>query len=275
MRRRGRGIGGHAGRIVSQMDDDDLDQAARRRAAGAMLAGRGRSRAARDGWLRSPTSASPASTTTAPSPGHARGRLRPREDARAVRGDRRRAARATATGPVLLTRADEAQVAARARRDAPVASAYRRDGRPRDARRRRPGGRPRRDGRVVVVTAGTADLPVAGECEATLVAFGFAPTLARRLRRRRPPPPARLLRRARRSRRRRRRRRHGGGARERRRRPRRARRSSPCRRASATARASRASRRCSRCTPRAPPGVTVVGIDNGYGAACAVARILR
>jgi NCAIR mutase (PurE)-related protein len=36
---------------------------------------------------------------------------------------------------------------------------------------------PRRDGRVVVVTAGTADLPVATECLAVLGALGFAPQL--------------------------------------------------------------------------------------------------
>jgi NCAIR mutase (PurE)-related protein len=35
----------------------------------------------------------------------------------------------------------------------------------------------RRPGRVVVVTAGTADLPVADECTAVLRAFGFAPNL--------------------------------------------------------------------------------------------------
>ena len=39
--------------------------------------------------------------------------------------------------------------------------------------------RPRllRPGRVLVLTAGTADLPVAGECVATLRAHGFEPTL--------------------------------------------------------------------------------------------------
>jgi NCAIR mutase (PurE)-related protein len=36
---------------------------------------------------------------------------------------------------------------------------------------------PQRTGRVVVVTAGTADLPVADECRAVLEAFGFCPTL--------------------------------------------------------------------------------------------------
>jgi NCAIR mutase (PurE)-related protein len=35
---------------------------------------------------------------------------------------------------------------------------------------------PVRPDRVLVVTAGTADLPVADECVATLVAYGFAPT---------------------------------------------------------------------------------------------------
>ena len=77
-----------------------------------------------------------------------------------------------AGSPVLLTRADPEQVAA-----ALVTS---------------PGGEvttlgshatvswrpsPRRTGRVVVITAGTADLPVAEECTAVLRAFGFAPAL--------------------------------------------------------------------------------------------------
>ena len=71
-------------------------------------------------------------------------------------------------GPVLLTRADGAQVEA--------------------AVSHNPGGtragttvvwRPRyeRPGRVLVVTAGTADLPVAEECTATLTAYGFRPEL--------------------------------------------------------------------------------------------------
>ena len=51
------------------------------------------------------------------------------------------------------------------------------------------------------------------------------------------------------------------------------RRSSPCRRASATAPASRASPRCSRCSSSCAAGVTVVGIDNGFGAACAALRL--
>jgi len=71
-------------------------------------------------------------------------------------------------GPVLLTRADEAQVAA--------ALARNREG-------VRTGStvvwRPRleRPGRVLVVTAGAADLPVAEECVATLGAYGFGPDL--------------------------------------------------------------------------------------------------
>ncbi len=73
-----------------------------------------------------------------------------------------------ASGPVLLTRADDHQAAA--------------------ALERSPGGtrvdrtltwRPsaERPGRIVVITAGTADLPVARECETTLVAHGFRPHL--------------------------------------------------------------------------------------------------
>jgi NCAIR mutase (PurE)-related protein len=71
-------------------------------------------------------------------------------------------------GPVLLSRADPAQI------DAALAA--------------NPGGRvtgstvawrpaPLRPETVLVVTAGTADLPVAEECRATLLAFGFAASL--------------------------------------------------------------------------------------------------
>jgi hypothetical protein len=71
-------------------------------------------------------------------------------------------------GPVLLTRADEAQASA--------------------ALARNPGGvrtgrtlvwRPAavRTGRILVITAGTGDLPVAEECTTTLTAYGFRPTL--------------------------------------------------------------------------------------------------
>jgi NCAIR mutase (PurE)-related protein len=70
-------------------------------------------------------------------------------------------------GPVLLTRADDAQAeAAMAANPGAV----------------RTGGtlvwRPalERPGRVLVLTAGTADLPVADECTATLTAYGFRPT---------------------------------------------------------------------------------------------------
>jgi NCAIR mutase (PurE)-related protein len=72
-------------------------------------------------------------------------------------------------GPVLLTRVNDEQAAA--------------------ALERCPGGvrtgstvvwrpSPPRTERVVIVTAGTADLPVASECETTLGAFGFQPTMA-------------------------------------------------------------------------------------------------
>ena len=72
----------------------------------------------------------------------------------------------SATAPVLLTRADHAQSAA--------------------ATEANPGGHivgstvvwrpaPRRAERILLVTAGTADLPVADECAATLEAHGLAP----------------------------------------------------------------------------------------------------
>ncbi|MDQ6927681.1 MAG: nickel pincer cofactor biosynthesis protein LarB [Actinomycetota bacterium] len=71
-------------------------------------------------------------------------------------------------GPVLLTRASDEQVEATSERN--------------------PGGvrtgrtvvwrpRPERPGRVLVATAGTADLPVAEECVVTLAANGFRPGL--------------------------------------------------------------------------------------------------
>ena len=76
------------------------------------------------------------------------------------------------SGPVLLTRADPAQVAAALER-APDGEVTRTGSlavvvwRP----------APERPGRVVVVTAGTADLPVADECVAVLQAYGLRPTV--------------------------------------------------------------------------------------------------
>lgn len=71
-------------------------------------------------------------------------------------------------GPILLTRADDAQADAALARN------------PNGARHGhtltwRPAGE--RPGRILVVTAGTADLPVAEECVATLTAYGFRPVL--------------------------------------------------------------------------------------------------
>jgi pyridinium-3,5-biscarboxylic acid mononucleotide synthase len=71
-------------------------------------------------------------------------------------------------GPVVLTRVNENQASA--------------------ALAANPGGRqtgttivwrpaPRRTEQIVIVTGGTADLPVAEECRATLAAFGFHPSL--------------------------------------------------------------------------------------------------
>jgi hypothetical protein len=75
-------------------------------------------------------------------------------------------------GPVLLTRADEAQVAAAS--EGSVGADVTQTGvlatvvwRP----------APARPARVVVVTAGTADLPVAHECVAVLEAYGLRPTM--------------------------------------------------------------------------------------------------
>jgi NCAIR mutase (PurE)-related protein len=71
-------------------------------------------------------------------------------------------------GPVLLTRADDHQAGAAMERNpegTKVGSTL----------AWRPA--PERPGRVLVITAGTADLPVAEECQATLVAHGFRPEL--------------------------------------------------------------------------------------------------
>ncbi len=79
-------------------------------------------------------------------------------------------------GPVLLTRADEAQVAASMQ----ACSGGQRTPLEPEAGRLstvvwRP--HPERPGRVLVCTAGTADLAVAEECTAVLRAFGFRPAM--------------------------------------------------------------------------------------------------
>jgi NCAIR mutase (PurE)-related protein len=81
------------------------------------------------------------------------------------------------SGPILLTRADQAQV------EAAIGAATRAGfGEQHIATAGqlstvtwRPA--PERSGRVMVLTAGTADLPVAEECRAVLAALGFAPRL--------------------------------------------------------------------------------------------------
>ena len=71
-------------------------------------------------------------------------------------------------GPVLLTRADETQAAAATGRNpGAVTTGATLTWRP----------RPPRPGRVLLVTAGTADLPVADECRSTLTALGLRPEL--------------------------------------------------------------------------------------------------
>src|SRR5579884_1721883 len=75
-------------------------------------------------------------------------------------------------GPVLLTRADEPQ--ARAALEAAPGGVVTGTGPHRLLSWRAAEPRP---GRVLVVTAGTADLPVAEECCAVLRAYGLAPSL--------------------------------------------------------------------------------------------------
>jgi NCAIR mutase (PurE)-related protein len=80
------------------------------------------------------------------------------------------------SGPVLLTRADEQQVAAALTQCPGGTPSDHSDARgSRSLVTWRPA--PERPGRVIIVTAGTADLPVAGECKSTLEAYGFRPTL--------------------------------------------------------------------------------------------------
>jgi NCAIR mutase (PurE)-related protein len=100
-----------------------------------------------------------------------------------------------APGPVLLTRADRSQVAAARRAVAAALGDATGDdiaegGDGRDGEQVEPvvtrtgtlstaawRRAPARPGRVLVVTAGTADLPVAEECRAVLRALGFSPSL--------------------------------------------------------------------------------------------------
>lgn len=83
---------------------------------------------------------------------------------------------AASAGPVLLTRATPSQVAT-CLEDSPdgeVTPAAAVEGRLATVVWRPA---PARPGRILVVTAGTADLPVADECVATLRAYGFRPDL--------------------------------------------------------------------------------------------------
>jgi pyridinium-3,5-biscarboxylic acid mononucleotide synthase len=76
------------------------------------------------------------------------------------------------SGPVLLTRAEPDQVAA-ATEMAPGGEVTTTGSRATVVWRPAPV----RPGRIVVITAGTADLPVADECVAVLRAYGLAPTV--------------------------------------------------------------------------------------------------
>jgi NCAIR mutase (PurE)-related protein len=79
------------------------------------------------------------------------------------------------SGPVVLTRADDQQVAA-ALAAAPGGTRTPTATHPHRASAVSWRHASLRPGRILIVTAGTADLPTAAECEATLRAYGFAPT---------------------------------------------------------------------------------------------------
>jgi len=80
------------------------------------------------------------------------------------------------TGPVVLTRANADQVSAALER-CPDGSVFRATSERGAATMITWRAAPERKGQIAVVTAGTADLAVAGECMATLVAYGFNPSL--------------------------------------------------------------------------------------------------
>ncbi|HEY5274654.1 MAG TPA: nickel pincer cofactor biosynthesis protein LarB [Acidimicrobiales bacterium] len=83
---------------------------------------------------------------------------------------------ANGSGPVLLTRANEPQAEA-ALKACPGGSLYPDEETKAEHRVICWRASEKRDERVVIVTAGTADLPVAGECAATLHAFGYDPAV--------------------------------------------------------------------------------------------------
>ncbi len=82
------------------------------------------------------------------------------------------------SGPVILTRADAEQVSAALARSPGGTTTPALGGAESSNRLRTVVWRPaeRRPCRVLLVTAGTADLPVAAECQATLNAYGLVPT---------------------------------------------------------------------------------------------------
>jgi NCAIR mutase (PurE)-related protein len=82
------------------------------------------------------------------------------------------------SGPVIVTRADDAQASAvRAVATSDGVELSESPGNTHTTLTLRPA--PKREARVVLVTAGTADGPVADECEAVLLAMGLAPTVLR------------------------------------------------------------------------------------------------
>ena len=175
--------------------------------------------------------------------GHARGHLRPRQVARAVRAHRRPSCSRTTTDP-CCSPAPPTTSARRCWPSTPRASSDPGASHGACPSRYRPF-------RVLVVSAGTADVPVVDEAVFTLRAYGFDPDrltdvgvaglhrLLAHLDRVTSADAIVVVGR------------HGGRARQRDRRAHRRARSWRCPPASATAPASRASPRCWRCTPRA------------------------
>ena len=174
MRAHRAGSSSMAGRIVTTMDHDDLDTSAR--ATSARAAAPPTRPPPGCGASPSPTSASPGWTTTGRS-----ARVSPRRSTAPGKSAAQCAAiveelLVNGPGPVLLTRAEPAQVEAALARcpGGEVTSTSSEPGRRATVAWRRAAPRP---GRVLVVTAGTADLPVADECRAVLTAYGFSPSL--------------------------------------------------------------------------------------------------
>ena len=170
--------GSQLGRIEQVMDASSLRSLIERGRRRPVLARR-RGAPAAPAALRRPR-LRPGRPPPRPAPGHARGRLRAGQDARALRR-RRRGAPDGDRRPGPLDPGDRGPGQGGLRRRPSALGA--RPGHRLGERTARHGGVPcrgtPRPGTVVVITAGTADLPVATECVAVLVALGLRPHAAR------------------------------------------------------------------------------------------------